>query len=164
MNRIYIKTTGENAGKAIAAAETSWKQYNGQFPFSYAFLDDTFNDMYKSEKQTGLLFNIFASIAVLISCLGLFGLAAYTAQIRTREIGVRKVLGSSVTGIIGLLAKDFIKMVLIGIVVAVPIAWYAMDIWLQDFAYKIDIQWPVFALSGASGTCCCVVYSFLPKC
>ena len=148
MNRIYIKTTGENAGKAIAAAETSWKQYNGQFPFSYAFLDDTFNDMYKSEKQTGLLFNIFASIAVLISCLGLFGLAAYTAQIRTREIGVRKVLGSSVTGIIGLLAKDFIKMVLIGIVVAVPIAWYAMDIWLQDFAYKIDIQWPVFALSG----------------
>ena len=148
MNRIYIKTTGQDAAKAIAAAETSWKQYNGQFPFSYAFLDDTFNDMYKSEKQTGILFNIFASIAILISCLGLFGLAAYTAQIRTREIGVRKVLGSSVTGIIGLLAKEFMKMVLVGIVIAVPIAWYAMDKWLQDFAYKIDIQWPVFALSG----------------
>jgi putative ABC transport system permease protein len=148
MNRIYIKTSGENATATIAAAEASWKQYNGQFPFGYAFLDDTFNDMYKSEKQTGLLFNIFASIAVFISCLGLFGLAAYTAQIRTREIGVRKVLGSSVAGIIGLLAKDFMKMVLIGILIAVPIAWYAMDKWLQDFAYKIDIQWQVFALSG----------------
>lgn len=148
MNRIYIKTTGEDAAKAIAAAEKSWKQYNGQFPFSYAFLDDTFNDMYKTEKQTGLLFNIFASIAILISCLGLFGLAAYTAQIRTREIGVRKVLGSSVAGIIGLLAKEFMKMVLVGIVIAVPVAWYAMDKWLQGFAYKIDIQWPVFALSG----------------
>ncbi|MCE7040626.1 ABC transporter permease [Dyadobacter sp. CY312] len=148
MNRIYIKTNGENAATTIAAAEVSWKQYNGQFPFGYAFLDDTFNDMYKSEKQTGLLFNIFASIAVFISCLGLLGLAAYTAQIRTREIGVRKVLGSSVAGIIGLLAKDFMKMVLIGILIAVPVAWYAMDKWLQDFAYKIDIQWPVFAMSG----------------
>ena len=148
MNRIYIKTTGENAAKTTAAAEVSWKQYNGQFPFGYAFLDDTFNDMYKSEKQTGLLFNIFASIAVFISCLGLFGLAAYTAQIRNREIGVRKVLGSSVAGIIGLLAKDFMKMVLIGILIAVPVAWYAMDKWLQDFAYKIDIQWHVFAMSG----------------
>lgn len=148
MYRIYIKTKGENAAGVIKAAERSWKQYNADVPFEYAFLDDTFNDLYRAEEQTGLLFNIFATIAILISCLGLFGLATYTAQIRTREIGVRKVLGSSVGGIIQLLAKDFIKLVLIGIVIAVPIAWYTMGLWLQDFAYKINIEWWVFALSG----------------
>lgn len=146
MNRIYIKTTAKDAGKAISAAETLWKQYNGRFPFSFAFLDDTFNDLYKTERQTATLFNIFESVAILISCLGLFGLAAFTAQIRTREFGIRKVLGSSVTGIIGLLVQDFMKMVLIGI--AIPAAWYTMDKWLQDFAYKINIQWHVFAISG----------------
>ncbi len=148
MARIYIKTTGAEAGQAIATAQKLWKTYNPDFPFEYAFLDDNFNDLYKTEQQTGLMFNIFASIAVLISCLGLFGLTAYTAQVRTKEIGVRKVLGSSLSGIVALLAKDFIKLVLAGIVVAVPIGWYAMDKWLQDFAYKIDVQWWVFALSG----------------
>jgi len=148
MGLIYIKTTGKDAEKVIAASKKSWQQYNADFPFTYTFLDDTFNDLYKSEQRTGFLFNIFASIAILISCLGLFGLAAYTAQIRTREIGVRKVLGSSMAGIIQLLAKDFIKLVIIGIVIAIPIAWYAMDKWLQDFAYKIEMQWWVFALAG----------------
>jgi putative ABC transport system permease protein len=148
MNRIYIKTTGNDAEKAIETAKKTFKGYNADFPFQYDFLDDTFNELYKSEQQTGVLFNIFASIAILISCMGLFALAAYTAQVRTREIGVRKVLGSSLTGIVQLLAKDFIKQVVIGIVIAVPVAWYAMDRWLQDFAYKIDIQCWVFALSG----------------
>jgi putative ABC transport system permease protein len=148
MYRIYIKTKGENAGNVIKAAERLWKQYNTDFNFEYAFLDDTFNELYRAEEQTGLLFNIFASIAIFISCLGLFGLATYTAQIRTREIGVRKVLGASVSGIIKLLATDFIKLVLIGIVIAIPIAWYTMGLWLQDFAYKINIEWWVFALSG----------------
>lgn len=118
----------------------------GNFPFTYTFLDDTFNDLYKSEQRTGFLFNIFASIAILIFCLGLFGLAVYTAQIRKREIGVRKVLGSSMAGIIQLLPKDFIKLVIIGIVIAIPIAWYAMDKWLRDFAYKIEMQWWVLPL------------------
>lgn len=148
MSRIYIKTRGNDAAEVIAGAERLWKQYNADFEFNYGFLDDAFNEIYKTEEQTGLLFNIFASIAILISCLGLFGLAAYTAQIRTREIGVRKVLGSTVGGIIRLLAFDFIKMVLIGVVVALPIAWYVMDKWLQDFAYKVDLHWWVFALSG----------------
>jgi len=145
---MYIKTTGRDAPKAIQAAETYYKQYNGQYPFDYAFLDDIFNNLYKGEQQEGTLFTYFASIAILISCLGLLGLAAYTAQVRTREIGVRKVLGASVSRIIGLLAKDFIKLVLIAIVIASPVAWYAMNKWLQAFAYRTDISWWIFALAG----------------
>lgn len=148
MSRIYIKTTGNDAKKAIAAAESVWKKFNADSPFQYAFLDEAFNSLYKSEEQTGLLFNIFASIAILISCLGLFGLATYTAQIRKKEIGVRKVLGSSLAGIVQLLAKDFVKLVFIGIIIAVPIAWYAMDKWLQDFAYRMDMPWWVFGFAG----------------
>jgi putative ABC transport system permease protein len=148
MGRIYIKTTGQDAAKAIAAAKDAWTRYNAASPFQYAFLDEAFNSLYKSEEQTGTLFNIFATIAILLSCLGLFGLATYTAQIRRKEIGIRKVLGASLSGIVGLLAQDFIRLVVIGFVLAVPIAWYAMDKWLQDFAYRTNIQWWVFALSG----------------
>ena len=148
MRRIYIKTTGQEATAAIAAAEKQWKKYNPAFAFNYAFLDDTFNELYKSEHQTGLLFNLFAAIAILISCLGLFGLAAFTAQRRNREIGVRKVLGVSVAGVIQLLAKDFIKLVVIAIVIATPLAWYMMNKWLQDFAYKININFIVFLAAG----------------
>jgi putative ABC transport system permease protein len=104
--------------------------------------------LYESEQRTGLLFDIFAGIAIFISCLGLLGLAAYTAQVRTREIGVRKVVGASVTGIIRLLAFDFIKLVIIAIVIATPASWYLMNKWLQDFAYKINIGWFVFVLAG----------------
>ena len=111
-------------------------------------MDDTFDELYKSEHQTGLLFNLFAAIAILISCLGLFGLAAFTAQRRNREIGVRKVLGASVAGLIQLLAKDFIKLVVIAIVIATPLAWYMMNKWLQDFAYKININFIVFLAAG----------------
>ena len=108
-------------------------------------------NIYQSEQREGTLFTDFAAIAIFISCLrGLLGLAAYTAQVRTREIGVRKVLGASVRGIVQLLAKDFIKLVLIAIIIAAPIVlWYLMYKWLQDFAYKINISWSVFALAGA---------------
>lgn len=150
MAAIYVKTTGRDAPKAIAASEKQWKQYNADFPFSYMFLDEVFNNMYKTEQRTGILFNVFALIAIAISCLGLFGLATYTAQVRTREIGVRKVLGASVPGIIRLLAADFIKLVLVAIVIAVPVAWYMMNKWLQDFAYKTDIGWLVFVLAGVA--------------
>ncbi|WP_295720809.1 ABC transporter permease [Mucilaginibacter sp.] len=148
LNTIYIKTTGRDAQKAINAAQKVFKQYNAEYPFSYNFLDDIFNKMYQSEQQEGKLFTYFAAIAIFISCLGLLGLAAYTAQVRTREIGVRKVLGASVSGIVGLLARDFIKLVLIAIVIASPLAWYAMYKWLQDFAYKINVGWQVFVFAG----------------
>ena len=122
--------------------------FNAAFPFNYRFLDDKFKRLYESEQRTGLLFNIFAGIAIFISCLGLLGLAAYTAQMRTREIGVRKVLGSSVAGILRLLAFDFMKLVVFAILIATPASWYFMNKWLQDFAYKINIGWFVFVLAG----------------
>jgi len=148
MGTMYIKTEGRDARKVIASAAKQFKQYNGQFPFSYAFLDDTFNSLYQSEQHEGTLFNYFAAIAIFISCLGLLGLAAYTGQVRTREIGVRKVLGASVSGIVTLLAKDFVKLVFIAIAIATPLGWFAMHKWLQAFAYRVDIGWWVFALAA----------------
>jgi putative ABC transport system permease protein len=145
---IYIRTTGKNLPNVIAAAKTEWNKYNADFSFNYNFLDDKYKSLYESEQRTGLLFNIFAGIAIFISCLGLFGLAAYTAQVRTKEIGVRKVLGSSISGIIQLLAKDFVKLVVIAILIATPIAWYLMNAWLQDFAYKTNLGWSVFVIAG----------------
>jgi putative ABC transport system permease protein len=145
---LYIKTTAGDAPKAIAAIQAEYKHYNGEIPFAYNFLDEVFNSLYKSEQREGALFNYFSMIAIFISCLGLLGLAAFTAQVRTREIGVRKVLGASVGSVITLLAVDFVKLVLIAIVVATPIAWYAMNKWLQAFAYKIPIGYMVFVFAG----------------
>ncbi len=147
---IYIKTTGKEAAKAIAAAQKVWRAYSPDFPFSHSFLDDDFNKMYQSDQRMGILFNVFAIVGIIISCLGLFGLTAYTAQVKTKEIGIRKVLGASVASLAGLLTKEFLFLVSIGFVVASPIAWFAMYKWLQDFAYRINIRWWMFALAGAS--------------
>ena len=147
-NRMYIKTTRRDAPKAIAALQKQFKQYNGEFPFGYEFLDDTFNSLYQDEQREGKLLTNFAAIAIFISCLGLLGLAAYTAQVRTREIGVRKVLGASVSRIVTLLASDFIKLVILAFIIAAPVAWFAMNKWLQGFAYRTHISWWVFALAG----------------
>ncbi|MBD0294771.1 MAG: ABC transporter permease, partial [Flavisolibacter sp.] len=146
--RMYIRTTGKEAPQAITAAERLWKQYNPAFPFEYTFLDQTYDELYKTEQRTRLLFNVFAVVAILISCLGLLGLATYTAQVRTKEIGIRKVLGATVVNIIHLLAKDFILLVVIAIVVASPITWWAMNDWLQDFTYRIKIEWWMFLLAA----------------
>jgi putative ABC transport system permease protein len=145
---VYVKTTTHDAKNELAAAGAQFKQYNGQYPFGYAFLDDVFNSLYQSEQREGTLFNYFAGIAIMISCLGLLGLAAFTAQVRTREIGVRKVLGASVGRIVGLLAQDFIKLVFIAIIIATPVAWFAMHSWLQAFAYRINLSWWVFIAAG----------------
>lgn len=145
---MYVKTNGKDAAKAIAAVEKKYKQYNAGFPFEYRFLDDTYDRLYRSDQRTSKLFNVFAGIAIIISCLGLFGLATYTAQVKTREIGIRKVLGASVTAVTTLLAKDFMKLVLIAIVIATPLAWLAMDKWLQDFAYRTPISPVMFILAG----------------
>ncbi len=145
---MYIKTTGKDASRAIAAAQRVWKEYSPDFPFSYSFLDDDFNKMYQSDQRTGVLFNMFAAVAIIISCLGLFGLATYTAQVKTKEIGIRKVLGASVVSITNLLAKEFLTLVLIAFVVASPIAWLAMNKWLQNYAYRIHISGWVFLITG----------------
>jgi len=145
---IYVKTTGRDASRAIAAAGKQFKQYNGLYPFGYAFLDEIFDNLYRGEQREATLFDYFSGITIFISCLGLLGLATYTAQVRTREIGVRKVLGASVSGITTMLSMDFLKLVLIAIVIATPLAWYAVNKWLEDFAYRIHIQWWVFAVAG----------------
>ena len=111
-------------------------------------MDDQVNEMYNSEQRTGRLFTVFAGIAVLVSCLGLFGLATFTAQLRRKEIGVRKVLGASVMGIVTLLSGDFLKLVLLGILVASPIAWYTMHHWLEGFAYRTTLSWWLFGVAG----------------
>jgi ABC-type antimicrobial peptide transport system permease subunit len=147
-NILYVRTTGSHAQDAIAAVEKQYKKYAGDSPFGYQFLDATFDAQYKTDQRTGTLFNFFAGIAIFISCLGLFGLATYTAQVKTKEIGIRKVLGASVASIVELLSKDFLKLVIIAIVIATPLAWWAIHKWLEGFAYRTDIPWWIFAIAG----------------
>ncbi|GAB3641510.1 ABC transporter permease [Spirosoma arcticum] len=143
-----IRTQPGQTKQALASIEALWKQQNPKFPFSYRFADDEYQKLYKSETVVGSLANYFAFLAIFISCLGLFGLATFTAEQRVKEIGVRKVLGASVGSIVGLLSQDFLKLVLIAIIIASPLAWWAMTKWLQGFAYKIDIEWWMFAGAG----------------
>ncbi|WP_142683857.1 ABC transporter permease [Chitinophaga polysaccharea] len=145
---IFIKTTGKDAPFAIASAENLWIKYGSTFPFSYTFLDETYDNLYKSEQRSGRLFSLFAIIAILISCLGLFGLATYTAEVKAKEIGIRKVMGASIISIVELLIMDFIWLIIIAVIIASPLAWYGMNQWLRNFAYSIEIKWWIFALVG----------------
>lgn len=146
--RVHVHTKAQRAPAALAKAERLWKQHMPAYPFEYAFLDADYNALYRSEQQTGELFNFFAGVAIVISCLGLLGLTSFTTEQRTKEIGIRKVLGATVLNITTLLSKDFLKLVIIAIAVASPIAWFAMDRWLMDFAYKVEIHWWIFLLAG----------------
>ena len=119
-------------------------------PFSYTFMDDDFNKLYQSEKQTGQLFISFAVFAIFIACLGLLGLVTYAAEQRMKEIGIRKVLGARVGGIVGLLSKDFAVLIGIAALIAFPIAWWAMYTWLKSFAYRTSISWWIFVVAGVS--------------
>ncbi len=143
-----LKLKGGNIHATLAAIESKWKSLVPQRPFSYFFLDDNFNKQYQTEDRFGKLFMYFAVLAIMISCLGLLGLASYSTLQRTREIGIRKVLGASVPGIVGMLSKEFILLVLIAAVIAFPLAWLGMHSWLKDFAYRINIGWWVFAVAG----------------
>jgi putative ABC transport system permease protein len=125
------------------------KKNNPAYPFQFKFVDDQFNNFFTNETLISKLSRVFAALAIIISCLGLFGLAAYTAERRTKEIGIRKVLGASVTGITRLLSSDFLKLVIISAVIAFPISWYMMNNWLQNYAYHISISWWVFIAAGA---------------
>ena len=148
--KMFIKTSGKDAPLAVEAAKRIWAKYNPGFPFEYRFMDQMYDSMYKSDQRSGALFSVFAGIAIFISCLGLFGLATYTAQVKVKEIGIRKVLGASVANITTMLSKDFLLLVVLSLVIASPVAWYAMTKWLQDYAYKTSIQWWVFVLAGVS--------------
>ena len=145
---VIIKVRAKDIAGLLATLKTQWAALTTDAPFTYSFLDDRFNDTYKAEQKIGLILGIFAGLTIFIACLGLFGLATFTAEQRTKEIGVRKVLGASVGSIVGLLSRDFLKLVLIALVIASPLAGWVMNHWLQDFAYRIDIQWWMFALAG----------------
>ena len=134
--------------KTISLIENEWKKIYPGFDFQYQFYDDTIRDLYQQEHRTAKLVTTATIITLLISCLGLYGLATLTAFQRTKEIGIRKVLGATVSGVITLLSKDFVKLVLLALFIAAPMAWWAMNKWLEDFAYKIDIQWWMFAVAG----------------
>jgi len=146
--KLQVKTTGENAAAAIVAAETLFKEHLPNQVFQYNFVDEAYDKLYTNEAKTAQLFTLFSGLAILISCLGIFGLAAFTAQRRNKEIGVRKVLGASLNSIVLLLSKDFLKLIGLALIIAVPIAWVSMNDWLQNFAYRIDIEWWVFVTTG----------------
>lgn len=144
----YIKTTPGNTAAAIRIAQNVWNEFVPDQPFDYSFIDDGYNKLYHAEQRSSTLIAAFAIIAVVISAMGLLGLAAFAAEQRVKEIGIRKVLGASVQNIIGLLSTEFLKTVLIANLVAFPVAWYMMNKWLQDFAYRTNISWWVFALAA----------------
>jgi putative ABC transport system permease protein len=146
--KVAVKMEASNIDHTIAEVSNVWNNFTPDYPIEYKFLDENFEQMYKSEDKLKALLGIFTGLAIFIGCLGLFGLAAFSAERRKREIGIRKVLGASVENIVLLLSKDFVKLVLIALVIASPIAWYFMNEWLQDFAYKIDIGWWMFAFAG----------------
>ncbi|SFD81180.1 ABC transporter permease [Spirosoma endophyticum] len=133
---------------AIQRVETVWKRFFPEHPFDYQFLDTRFDRLYAREQTQQTLFSIFAGIAILISCLGLFGLSMFMAEQRTKEIGIRKVLGASEISLVTLFSKDFMKLVIVALIIASPVAWYAMHTWLNDFAYRTNIHWWVFLLAG----------------
>ena len=145
---LAIRLHPGNVAEAISAVEETWKKLAPNQPFSYTFLDQDYARLYNREQQMSHVFQIFSGLAILIACLGLFGLAAFTTQQRTKEIGIRKILGASVSGIVCLLSKDFLKLVLIANLIAWPIAYYAMNQWLQSFAYRINLGISTFILSG----------------
>ncbi|MDB5152630.1 MAG: FtsX-like permease family protein [Mucilaginibacter sp.] len=145
---IYVKTTPKNTQKAIAAVQKVMGKFAPDDPLEYHFLDDTYDNLYHAEQQSSVLISLFAGIAILVSALGLLGLAAFAAEQKVKEIGIRKILGASIQNIVSLLSIDFLKMVIIASLIAFPIAWWAMNKWLQDFAYRISLSWWIFLLAA----------------
>jgi putative ABC transport system permease protein len=147
-NIINIRIESEQVSRSVADIKTVYEKFIPDYPFQYHFLDQNYERLYQAEERMEKLFYYFAGLTVLISCLGLFGLASYSAEQYTKEIGIRKVLGASIPNILFILTSDFMKWVMLSNVIAWPIAWYAMNKWLQNFAYRISIQWWMFALAG----------------
>lgn len=145
---VYAKTTAKDAPAVIASMQELWKQFAPDYTFDYRFMDQDFEAHYRAEQRSGKLLNIFSSIAIILSCMGLLGLATYIAQLKVKEIGIRKVLGASVSGILYLISADFIRLVFIAILIASPLAWWFMHQWLQDFAYHMNLSWWLLVISG----------------
>jgi ABC-type antimicrobial peptide transport system permease subunit len=145
---VVVRTPPGQTEAAIRTMETISRGLNPSYPFTYSFLDQDLANLYKGERQMSGIFNLFAALALLISCLGLYGLSAYLAQQRTKEIGVRKVLGASVFGIMYLLSTGFTRLILVSVVIAVPLSIFAINRWLEGFAYHIKVGWVIFPLAA----------------
>ncbi|MDP5139333.1 MAG: ABC transporter permease, partial [Spirosomaceae bacterium] len=133
---ITIKANSQNVAGTLSVTEKIWKANVPDAPFKYEFLDDSYEKMHRAEAKQLQMFYIFGGVVLLISCIGLFGLATFAAEVRIKEIGIRKVLGASIAEIVNLLSKDFLKLIFVATVLASPVAWWAMDRWLQEFAYR----------------------------
>jgi hypothetical protein len=147
---ILVRTQPGQTTQALESLATVYKQVNPQYPFVYQFVDKEYEKLYTNEQVISKLSIVFAVVAILISCLGLLGLVMFSAEQRIKEFGVRKVLGASLGQLMALFAQDFIKLVIIAFLIAAPLGWYSMNGWLQDFAYRVDLSWWVFAVAGAS--------------
>jgi putative ABC transport system permease protein len=147
---LAIKLNTKNVRQVMAQIKNKWAALSPNMQMNFSFMDQDFDGIYRTEQRIGKIFVIFTTLAIVIACLGLFGLAAYAAEQRTKEIGIRKVLGANVTVLVGMLSKDFIKLVLLAIIIASPLSWYLMNLWLQDFAYRTNIQWWVLVSAGAA--------------
>jgi putative ABC transport system permease protein len=145
---MLVKIKGNAIAQTISFLESKWKQVITHRPFEYHFMDEDYNNLYSSELRLGKVLNLFAGIAILLACLGLFGLSSYAAQQRIKEIGIRKVLGASTGNLVMILSNDFIKLSLIAVIIATPVAWWSMSKWLEDFSYRITMSWITFAVAG----------------
>jgi putative ABC transport system permease protein len=145
---ISVKASGANMTSTMAFIEKTWKKFLPETPYQSTFLDESFARLYQAEERQGTLFTIFACLAIFIACLGLFGLSAFTISQRIKEIGIRKILGAGISNIVGLLSKDFLKLVVLAAIISFPVAYYAMNKWLEDFAYRISIPWWIFLFAG----------------
>lgn len=146
---VAIRTTMNRTQASISALENIYTELNPAFPFSYSFLDADLENMYDGEQQMGMIFNLLALLAIFISCLGIYGLSAFMAEQRIKEIGIRKVLGATTVSLVNLLSKDFLKLVLLALVISIPVSWYYLNEWLQLFAYRINISWWMFVTAAA---------------
>ncbi len=155
---LFVRAAAGRTEEALAAFEKTFNTFNPEYPFAYTFLDTTFEETYRSEVVIGTLANYFAVLAIFVACLGLFGLASFTAERRTKEIGIRKVLGASVTHVVLLLSRDFLQLVAIGFVIGAPLAYYLMNDWLAEFAFHTTLGVGIFVVAAgavlviASGT------------
>lgn len=150
VSQMFVKVKAENTASTIASLGNIWKTRVTHRPFDYHFLDEDFNALYKAEERTAKIFTLFAGLAIILACLGLFALAAFTTIQRTKEIGIRKILGANVTNITVLVTKQFLSLVGIAILIATPLAWWAGNTWIRDFAYRTDLSWWIFAIAGLS--------------
>jgi len=146
--RLLVRVTGQHLPSTLSFLESTWKQLEPGIPFEVKFLDANYNRLYAAEQRLGIIMNLFSGIAIVLACLGLFGLSSYAAKQRVREIGIRKVLGASLSNLALLLSADFIRLALVAIVVALPLAWWAMHRWLEDYVYRTAMDWWIFALSA----------------